>query len=82
MIPLELSEFCFYNKFALFSTQYIVTFDPLDGSSNIDCLVSIGSIFGIFLKPEGITDLTKMALQKGRNMVAAGYALYGSATMM
>ena len=62
--------------------QYIVTFDPLDGSSNIDCLVSIGSIFGIFKKPEGITDLNKMALQKGRNMVAAGYALYGSATMM
>ena len=62
--------------------QHIVTFDPLDGSSNIDCLVSIGSIFGIFRKPEGITDLNKMALQKGRNMVAAGYALYGSATMM
>merc|ERR1712083_1114581 len=62
--------------------KYIVTFDPLDGSSNIDCLVSIGSIFGIFRKPEGITDLNKMALQKGRNMVAAGYALYGSATMM
>ena len=59
-----------------------MTFDPLDGSSNIDCLVSIGSIFGIFKKPEGITDLNKMALQKGRNMVAAGYALYGSATMM
>lgn len=64
------------------SGKYIVTFDPLDGSSNIDCLVSIGSIFGIFLKPEGITDHTQMALQKGRNMVAAGYALYGSATMM
>jgi len=62
--------------------KYIVTFDPLDGSSNIDCLVSIGSIFGIFRKPDGVTDLNEMALQKGRNMVAAGYALYGSATMM
>ena len=64
--------------------QYIVTFDPLDGSSNIDCLVSIGTIFGIFRKPEDarITDVTQMALQPGRNMVAAGYALYGSATMM
>ena len=59
-----------------------MTFDPLDGSSNIDCIVSIGSIFGIFRKPDGVTDLTQMALQKGRNMVAAGYALYGSATMM
>jgi len=62
--------------------KYIVTFDPLDGSSNIDCLVSIGSIFGIFRKPEGVTSLQEMALQSGRNMVAAGYALYGSATMM
>ena len=61
--------------------KYIVTFDPLDGSSNIDCLVSIGSIFGIFRKPEG-ADGQKMALQSGRNMVCAGYALYGSATMM
>merc|ERR1712020_238137 len=66
----------------IYSGKYIVTFDPLDGSSNIDCLVSIGSIFGIFRKPEGITDLNKMALQKGRNMVAAGYALHGSATMI
>lgn len=64
--------------------KYIVTFDPLDGSSNIDCLVSIGSIFGIFRKPDDAEHLTgeKLALQKGRNMVAAGYALYGSATMM
>ena len=60
----------------------MVTFDPLDGSSNIDCLVSIGSIFGIFQKPEGVTDINQMVLQKGRNLVAAGYALYGSATMM
>jgi len=61
--------------------KYIVTFDPLDGSSNIDCLVSIGSIFGIFSKPEG--ELTaKSVLQSGRHLVASGYALYGSATMM
>jgi fructose-1,6-bisphosphatase I len=62
--------------------KYIVTFDPLDGSSNIDCLVSIGTIFGIFKRTsEGpLTD--KDILQKGDNMVAAGYALYGSATMV
>jgi fructose-1,6-bisphosphatase I len=62
--------------------KYIVTFDPLDGSSNIDCLVSIGTIFAIFKKqhpgPPGKAD----ALQSGRNIVAAGYALYGSATML
>ena len=67
------------------SGKYIVTFDPLDGSSNIDCLVSIGSIFAIFKKPDdavGPPFEEKMALQKGTNIVAAGYALYGSATMM
>jgi fructose-1,6-bisphosphatase I len=63
--------------------KYIVCFDPLDGSSNIDCLVSIGSIFGIFKKMEGKSSLTlDNALQPGNQMVAAGYALYGTATMM
>merc|ERR1719391_1701720 len=63
--------------------KYIVTFDPLDGSSNIDCLVSIGSIFAIFKKPSETEPLSPGdALQSGRQIVAAGYALYGSATMM
>ncbi|XP_072050919.1 fructose-1,6-bisphosphatase isozyme 2-like [Amphiura filiformis] len=62
--------------------KYIVAFDPLDGSSNIDCLVSIGSIFGIWKKTEeGIPKGDKI-FQPGRNMVAAGYALYGSACMV
>ena len=64
------------------SGKYIVTFDPLDGSSNIDCLVSIGSIFAIFRKEGDGPVATKDVLQSGRNIVAAGYALYGSATMM
>lgn len=65
--------------------KYIVCFDPLDGSSNIDCLVSVGSIFGIYKKSEqsGDTAVSQAtALQPGRNLVAAGYALYGSATMI
>ncbi|XKL61705.1 hypothetical protein PGB90_001538 [Kerria lacca] len=62
--------------------KYIVCFDPLDGSSNIDCLVSIGSIFGIYRKLNDDPPNEKDAFQKGRNLVAAGYALYGSATMM
>eukprot|EP00092_Neocalanus_flemingeri_P026107 GFUD01028293.1.p1 GENE.GFUD01028293.1~~GFUD01028293.1.p1 ORF type:complete len:336 (+),score=103.43 GFUD01028293.1:203-1210(+) len=62
--------------------KYIVTFDPLDGSSNIDCLVSIGSIFAIFRKPNEGPLAPGDALQSGRQIVAAGYALYGSATMM
>ena len=62
--------------------KYIVTFDPLDGSSNIDCLVSIGSIFAIFKKPHEGPLAPGNALQSGRQIVAAGYALYGSATMI
>jgi len=62
--------------------KYVVCFDPLDGSSNIECLVSIGSIFSIYHKtsdgPANVND----ALQPGRKIVCAGYALYGSATMV
>lgn len=62
--------------------KYIVTFDPLDGSSNIDCLVSIGSIFGIYRKQSEGPATMEDVLQPGRQQVAAGYALYGSATAM
>lgn len=61
--------------------KYIVCFDPLDGSSNIDCLVSIGSIFGIYRKTSDGPPTVNDALQTGRKLVAAGYTLYGSATM-
>nr|XP_033783898.1 fructose-1,6-bisphosphatase 1-like [Geotrypetes seraphini] len=62
--------------------KYVVCFDPLDGSSNIDCLVSIGTIFAIYKKTSDGEPSEKDALQPGRNLVAAGYALYGSATML
>ncbi|XP_011505454.1 PREDICTED: fructose-1,6-bisphosphatase 1 [Ceratosolen solmsi marchali] len=63
--------------------KYIVCFDPLDGSSNIDCLVSVGSIFGIYKKMDESKPVSQAdALQQGKHLVAAGYALYGSATMM
>ncbi|CAO2596397.1 Fructose-1,6-bisphosphatase 1 [Lemmus lemmus] len=62
--------------------KYVVCFDPLDGSSNIDCLVSIGTIFGIYRKKTTDEPSEKDALQPGRDLVAAGYALYGSATML
>ncbi|XP_022200234.1 fructose-1,6-bisphosphatase 1 [Nilaparvata lugens] len=63
--------------------KYIVCFDPLDGSSNIAVLQTIGSIFGIWrqVTTEG-AEMEKNALQPGRELVAAGYALYGSATML
>ncbi|KAG7318323.1 hypothetical protein KOW79_018078 [Hemibagrus wyckioides] len=62
--------------------KYVVCFDPLDGSSNIDCLASIGTIFAIYKKCTDDEPSEKDALQPGRNLVAAGYALYGSATMI
>jgi fructose-1,6-bisphosphatase I len=62
--------------------KYIVCFDPLDGSSNIDCLVSIGTIFAIYKKTTDGPATVADALQPGRKVVAAGYALYGSATMV
>uniref|UniRef100_H3AR60 Fructose-1,6-bisphosphatase isozyme 2 n=2 Tax=Latimeria chalumnae TaxID=7897 RepID=H3AR60_LATCH len=62
--------------------KYVVCFDPLDGSSNIDCLASIGTIFAIYRKTTEGEPCEKDALQPGRNIVAAGYALYGSATLV
>ncbi len=56
------------------SAKYIVAFDPLDGSSNIDVNISIGTIFSV-LRMES-------PLQPGRRIVAAGYAVYGSATTL
>lgn len=63
--------------------KYVVAFDPLDGSSNIDVNVTIGTIFGIFRKtgPAGEACHTDF-LQSGRNLVAAGYVVYGSSTML
>lgn len=63
--------------------RYVLVFDPLDGSSNIDVNVSVGTIFGIYrcLDWERRGRLED-CLQRGRDLVAAGYILYGSSTMM
>lgn len=61
--------------------KYVVVFDPLDGSSNIDVNVSIGTIFGIYKKLDNDNDCYKSLLQTGRNLVCAGYVIYGSSTM-
>src|SRR6056297_3143341 len=64
--------------------KYIVYLDPLDGSSNIDVNVSIGSIFSVYMrKPRYGSELDeKDALQPGTRQIAAGYVLYGSSTIM
>lgn len=58
--------------------KYCVVFDPLDGSSNIDAGVNIGTIFGIYLVKEGSKGTLEDVLRPGREMVAAGYCMYGS----
>ncbi len=63
--------------------KYLVTFDPLDGSSNIDVNISVGTIFSILRCPEGVTNPTASDfMQSGTTQVCAGYALYGPNTMM
>jgi len=63
--------------------EYVVIFDPLDGSSNIDVNVSIGTIFSIHRKKsKGERGVLEDCLQAGSEQVAAGYVLYGSSTML
>jgi fructose-1,6-bisphosphatase I len=64
--------------------KYVVLFDPLDGSSNIDVNVSIGTIFSIYRRksPVGTLATQEDMLQKGTEQVAAGYVLYGSSAML
>jgi len=63
--------------------KYVVVFDPLDGSSNIDVNVSIGTIFGIYRRvTQGGPATEQDFLQSGKNQVAAGYVIYGSSTML
>jgi fructose-1,6-bisphosphatase I len=65
------------------NAKYIVAIDPLDGSSNIDVNVPVGTIFSIYRRSSihGPADLTDV-LQKGTEQVAAGYIVYGSSTML
>jgi fructose-1,6-bisphosphatase I len=63
--------------------QYLIAFDPLDGSSNIDINLSVGTIFSILRCPEGVTDPTvEDFMQKGSEQVCAGFCVYGPTTMM
>jgi fructose-1,6-bisphosphatase I len=62
--------------------KYLVLFDPLDGSSNIDVNISIGTIFGVLRKSsDSETTTEEDFLKPGRDLIAAGYILYGSSTM-
>lgn len=64
--------------------KYVVLFDPLDGSSNIDANVSVGTIFSIYnrISPEGRPGTEADCLQQGKHQICAGYVIYGSSTML
>ncbi|MCH2314865.1 MAG: fructose-1,6-bisphosphatase [SAR202 cluster bacterium] len=62
--------------------NFIVQMDPLDGSSNIDVAVSIGSIFGIWLREDGEATTDDLLLKPGSQQIAAAYVVYGSSTVM
>ncbi|SNY95378.1 class 1 fructose-bisphosphatase [Flagellimonas pacifica] len=64
--------------------KYVVLIDPLDGSSNIDVNVSVGTIFSIYrrITPVGTPVTLEDFLQPGKNQVAAGYIIYGTSTML
>jgi len=64
------------------SGKYLILFDPLDGSSNIDVNMSVGTIFSILERPNTNSIETSDFYQAGQHQVAAGYALYGPSTLL
>jgi fructose-1,6-bisphosphatase I len=80
----ELDDFASFDEELCNQSKYVVVLDPLDGSSNIDVNISIGTIFGVYRRktPGGVPCTLEDFLQKGENLVAAGYVIYGSSTML
>ncbi|PKO83704.1 MAG: class 1 fructose-bisphosphatase [Betaproteobacteria bacterium HGW-Betaproteobacteria-11] len=62
--------------------EYLLLFDPLDGSSNIDINVSVGTIFSVLQCPEGMAPTEQAFLQSGTRQLCAGYAVYGPTTLL
>lgn len=80
----EMETFVGFNDEVSRQSKYVCLFDPLDGSSNIDVNVSIGTIFSVYRRVSPIGSDVRMEdfLQAGVNQVAAGYIVYGSSTML
>ena len=80
----EEDEAVAFNKELNKNAKYVVLMDPLDGSSNIDVNVSVGTIFSIYrrISPVGGPPSAEDFLQPGHKQVAAGYVIYGSSTML
>ena len=79
----EMDDFIAFDDGISRQSKYVCMFDPLDGSANIDTNISIGTIFGIYLRISAVGTTVTAAdfLQPGKNQVAAGYIIYGSSTM-
>lgn len=80
----ELDEFIAFDDEVSKQSKYVVLFDPLDGSGNIDVNISIGTIFGVYRRvtERGSKVTEEDILQPGVRQVAAGYIVYGSSTML
>lgn len=79
----ENEEYIYIDDNSSKTAQYIVAIDPLDGSSNVDVNVGIGTIFSIYMRKNNEGKPTfEDILQKGEKQVAAGYVVYGSSTML
>ncbi|ENY71720.1 fructose-1,6-bisphosphatase [Aeromonas diversa CDC 2478-85] len=80
----EEEDFVAFDSALAKNSKYVVLIDPLDGSSNIDVNVSVGTIFSIYrrVSPAGSPVVLEDFLQPGHRQVAAGYVVYGSSTML
>ncbi len=80
----ELPDYVAFDDSKSVQSKYVCLFDPLDGSSNIDVNVSIGTIFSVYRRvtPVGTVVKKEDYLQPGNKQVAAGYVVYGSSTML
>ena len=83
IISEEIEEPVIFDDKMSVNSKYIVAFDPLDGSSNIEYSISIGTIFAIYLRksPTGQPCTREDFIMDGKRMVAAGYVIYGSSTL-
>ena len=78
----EHDEILTFNEDIATDASYLIAFDPLDGSSNIDVNVSVGTIFSIYRRQNTNKISEKDFLQKGDELAASGYVIYGSSTML
>lgn len=80
----ELEDFIAFEDEIHKEAKYIVLMDPLDGSSNIDVDITVGTIFSIYrrISPVGTKVTKEDFLQPGKNQVAAGYIIYGTSTIL